>query len=105
MYDVVSAIDLWVFDTLEGKWQKPLRIADSWGDAGELFDIQSWIGDIDNDGMPDIVCRTLRTYWDTIIERKNSVFIWKKDQFRDESRKYLSKIDLARYRFVNRDIQ
>jgi hypothetical protein len=109
----VDAVDLWVFDTVTNKWQKPLRVADSWGDAGEEFDIQSWIGDINNDGKRDIVRRTLRTYQDPadpaskvkIVERKTSAFIWDKDHFRDDSRRYLPKLDLKRYRLVNKSVQ
>jgi hypothetical protein len=33
----INAIDLWAYDTQENKWQKPLRIAQSWGDAGYFF--------------------------------------------------------------------
>jgi hypothetical protein len=109
----VDAIDLWVFDAVGGKWQKPLRIADSWGDAGEVFDIQSWIGDINHDGRPDIVRKTLRTYQDPgepdskaiIVERKSSIFIWDKDRFKDDSRRYRRRVDLKRYKLVNKDIQ
>lgn len=104
---------MWVFDTEKGTWQKPLRIADSWGDAGEEFDIQSWIFDINGDGAPDILRKMLRAYRDpadsgskvTIVERKYHAFIWDEGCFKDESLKYLPKINLKVYRLVNKEIQ
>jgi hypothetical protein len=108
-----DAIDLWLYDKTRGRWQKPIRIADSWGDAGEEFEIQSWIGDINNDDRPDVLRRTLRTYRDPadpdakvrILERKNVVFVWEKGHFKNDSRRYLPKIDMRRHRFINKDIQ
>lgn len=60
MYDI-HAIDLWIFNINDGTWQKPLEIADGWGDDGYSIDIQTWIEDIDMDGYLDIVRRTLET--------------------------------------------
>ena len=104
-----EAIDLWVFDTTKDTWQKPLRIADAYGDAGYSIVVQAWIEDLDNDGYLDIVRRTIET--NTDLESTNSpttegkteaVFLWKQDQFKDFTKEYLPMINLNKYRFKDR---
>jgi hypothetical protein len=102
----IEAIDIWVFDTETSKWQKPMKIAESWGDAGYSIRIQAWIDDVNKDGHYDIVVRTLETDIDledpktpTTSKRNDAIFIWDKDHFKDVSREYLPKIKLKKYQF------
>jgi len=110
----VEAIDIWIFDTSENKWQKPMKIAEWWGDAGYSIDVQAWIEDLNKDGWFDIVVRTLETdiNWEdpqtptpTNIKKKDTIFIWNKNHFEDASREYLPKIKLDRYRFKKYEYQ
>jgi len=105
MYDI-EAIDIWVFDTETNKWQKPIKIAESWGDAGYSIRIQAWIDDVNKDGRYDIFVRTLETNIDledpktpTTSKRNDAIFIWDKDRFKDGSREYLQKIRFKKYQF------
>ncbi len=101
----IDAIDLWVFDTEQNKWQKPLRIADWWGDAGYSVDVQAWIEDLNKDGWLDIVRRTLEADIDLenpkhapSVKIKDTVFIWEKKHFEDATQEYLPRINLKKYK-------
>jgi len=70
------------------------------------IDVQAWIGDLDGDGLHDLVIRTLEKDMDlespnyaTTVKRKDAVFIWEKDHFKDATRRCLPRITLKKYRF------
>ena len=99
-----DAIDLWIFDRKRGTWQKPIRMAERWGDAGYSKDTQAWIEDLSRDGRPDIIVRTVEKDVDlenpkasAVIKTKNTVFIWEKGRFIEKTRKYWPRIDLSKY--------
>ncbi len=109
----VEAIDIWVFDTERSTWwQKPFRIAESWGDAGYSIDVQSWIEHVNKDSWLDIIVRTLERDIDLeipeapeTIKKKDAIFIWDKDHFRDASPEYLPKMKLDQYLFKEHGYQ
>lgn len=101
-----NAIDLWVFDRKHGTWQKPIRLAEWWGDAGHSTDTQTWIEDLNRDNRPDIIVRTVEKDIDlenqnssAAVSKKDSIFIWENGQFREKTRKYRPRIDLSKYVF------
>jgi len=111
MYDS-NGISLWVFDKEKNSWQEPIKIAEWWGDAGYSMDVQAWIEDLNKDGWFDIVVRTLETDINledpqtptpTTTKKKDTIFIWDKDHFKDASREYLRKMKLHQYRFKERE--
>ena len=61
MYDP-SRIDLVIVTTDGHLAGPPVTIAESWGDAGEIFRMRSWIFDVDGDGNKDVVRHTCQTY-------------------------------------------
>ena len=100
-----AQIDLWVFDTKNEKWLKPHQLAEFWGDAGYSIDVQTWIDDLNKDGVLALVSRTLETDVNLDdpnnpeeIKRTEHVYIWEKDRFKDETKKYLPKLDLEKYK-------
>lgn len=102
----IEAIDIWIFDTEQNTWQRPMKIAERWGDAGYLIDVQAWIEDVNNDGWFDIVRRTLEKNIDledprlpTTTSTQNNVFVWDKDHFKDVSREYSPQLKFKNYRF------
>jgi hypothetical protein len=103
-----NGISIWVFDREQNYWQEPIKIAEWWGDAGYSIDVQAWVEDLNRDGWFDIVIRTLEkdinledpeTTTRETIKKKDSIFVWDKDHFKDESREYLPKMKLDQYRF------
>jgi hypothetical protein len=103
MYDS-NAISVWIFDKERNVWQEPMKIAEWWGDAGYSINVQAWVEDVNKDGTLDIIQRTIETNIDleqpevpTTTKRKDAVFLWDKDHFRDASREYLPKIKLDKY--------
>jgi len=102
----IEAIDIWIFDTEQNTWQKPMKIAERWGDAGYSIDVQAWIEDVNKDGWFDIVRRTLEKNIDledprlpTTTRTQNNVFVWDKDHFEDVSREYSPQLKFKNYRF------
>lgn len=104
-----DAVDIWTFDTKENAWQKPLRIADWWGDAGYETNTQSWIEDLNKDGFFDIIRKTIETCTDLEEpgspqkkERHDDVFLWDKERWKNVSSEYLPKIGINKYRLYDR---
>jgi hypothetical protein len=52
-----SAVDLWVYDQLHHHFQPPVRIAEGWGDAGDVYDQIGWLVDLDDDHRRDLLQR------------------------------------------------
>lgn len=99
----IERIDMWVFDTESSKWQEPIKLAESWGDAGYSISLQAWIENVNKDSLHDIVVKTLETDIDLDaphpIKRKDTIYVWDKDHFKDGSSEYLRKMKLEKYQF------
>ena len=52
-----TVVDLWTYDQKAGTWLKPVAVAESWGDADDWYELQSWLVDINGDGYHDIIKR------------------------------------------------
>jgi hypothetical protein len=103
-----NGISLWIFDKENNIWQKPFKIAESWGDAGYSIEVEAWIEDINNDGWLDVVLRTIEIStaadwvppdFEETTKTLDRILIWEKNHLEDLSIKYLPKIDLNKYQF------
>jgi hypothetical protein len=97
-----NGIDIWTFDREQNVWQKPMKIAESWGDGEDTIDVHAWIEDLDHDGDLDIVERRRESFpgpegdvneW--IIKMKLRIFLWEKDHFEDVTRNAFDKLHLT----------
>lgn len=74
-----SAIDLWVYDRRRMQFEPPLRLAESWGDAGAEYDLNAWLVDLDRDGRLDAVLRQRTSYTkiesDSLVSQSDSLWV------------------------------
>ncbi len=108
----VAQIDLWVFDTKKEKWLKPLPLAEYWGDAGYEIDAQTWIEDLNKSGFLDLVTRIEEKEtnlddpnYPEEMKRTEHIYIWEKDRFKEETEKYIPKLDLKKYELYKIDFK
>jgi hypothetical protein len=57
-----TAADLWVYDRDRRAWERPVHLADAFGDGAWEFSEDGWIVDVDGDGYRDVV-RRRRDAW------------------------------------------
>jgi hypothetical protein len=58
-----TAIDLWVYDSRDSSFARPINVADTFGDGGTVVVTVGWLVDFNGDAHRDLVpCRHYQTY-------------------------------------------
>jgi hypothetical protein len=63
-----SRLDLWVLDESGRHFLSPLEVAERWGDAGDSFQLKSWLVDVNRDHHADMVSRLCHTYQEAGVD-------------------------------------
>jgi hypothetical protein len=59
-----SALDLWPYSSQLNRFTAPVCVAEAWGDAGDAFDLRSWLVDLDRDGIRELIQLRFTSYLD-----------------------------------------
>jgi hypothetical protein len=99
--------ELWIIDRVEQCVLLPQSVAVAWGDGGESVQLESWLVDLDGDGIRELVQRTVSAWTiespaDTLETTETSdslsVFRWRSPRFVRDSAFDVNGIPWARTR-------
>ncbi len=92
---VPSVMGLYFYDTKSGVLKRQLELADEWGDAGYIYEKDSWLVDVDGDGYLDVVSKELQYDEDiedhikpTTIQRTVSIYLYRSTGYVSNSGNY-----------------
>jgi hypothetical protein len=99
--------ELWIVNRVEQCVLLPQSVAVAWGDGGESVELESWLVDLDGDGIRELVQRTVSAWTiespaDTLETTETSdslsVFRWRSPRFVRDSVFNVNGIPWARTR-------
>jgi hypothetical protein len=92
---VPSVMGLYFYDNKTGVLKRQLELADEWGDAGYIYEKDSWLVDVDGDGYLDVVRKELQYDEDiedhikpTTIQKTVSIYLYRRGGYESYSGSY-----------------